>query len=261
LVRAVQNGSGAMTISTDYPSETREWPQKLVPWRTTMSGDWSARLDVTPSPGSVEVTSPVARKSAHWQRVHSVLDAELAERLRRALDAGTEGHRACEAAFALVLARQLSTDEVAFGVQCHAADGAMIPAFVQRASCDDRFTVNELIARLGRVARTACPVTDGFAEMDVPVLTVEPHRDERTSSLANAPNAPRHAPASAWLQVTLSLVGEPQLLAVYDADRCVSGRAEPLLASFQHTLAEVLREPVRRWAACACFPSPRRRAS
>jgi len=161
------------------------------------------------------------------------------------MDQGSEGQRACEAAFALVLARHLSTDDVAFGVQCHAADGSMIPPFVQRGSCDDELAVGEFIARLGRVARSAPTVTDGFGSLNIPVLTVEPHRDGESASAASAPSAPRHAPASAWLQVTVSLVGEPQLLAVYDGDRCVSGRALPLLASFQHTLAEVLRDPAQ----------------
>lgn len=169
----------------------------------------------------------------------------MADRLRQALVAGAGGQRACEAAFALVLSRHLGADAVAFGVQSHAADGSLMPPILQRASCDDAVTVADLIDRLQRAAEAAPPVTDGFATLDVPVLTVEPHRHPDVWLAASAPSTPRHAPGTAWLQVTLSLIGVPQFLAVYDSARLLPERARTLLASFQHTLAEVLREPGR----------------
>jgi len=184
-----------------------------------------------------------------------VLDEALAYQLRQALDAGAVGQRTCEAAFALVLSRHLGVDAVAFGVQSHAADGALIPPFVQRASCDDAVTVSQLIERLQRGAADAPPVTDGFATLDVPVLTVEPHRDPEAWPAASAPSAPRHAPGSAWLQVTLALVGVPQVLAVYDGARLLPERARTLLACFLHTLAEVLRDPERQLGHVHVLPA------
>jgi amino acid adenylation domain-containing protein len=200
--------------------------------------------------GCVEVTPD----GASWTRAHHPLDQPLAERLRGALDLGSGGQRACEAAFALVLSRHLGADSVVFGVQCHAADGSMIPPFVQRASCEDAMTIAQLTERLQRAAESAPPVTDGFATMDLPVLTVEPHRDAGAWPDTSAPSTPRHAPAVAWLQVTVSLVGVPQLLAVYDTARLMPERARILLASFQHTLSEVLREPGRQLGQVHVLP-------
>lgn len=212
--------------------------------------DGSALADVETPAGSIDVTSA----GATWTRAHHLLDEPLAHLLREALDSGPAGERTCEAAFALVLSRHLGTDAVAFGVQCHASDGTLLPAFVQRASCDDAVTVAELTERLQGTAASAPPVTDGFATNDLPVLTVEPHREAGAWAAASAPNAPRHAPAAAWLQVTLSLVGAPQLLAVYDGARLLPERARTLLASFQHTLAEVIREPGRQLGQVHVLP-------
>lgn len=224
-------------------------PRGGVPWSELSNTGESPSLDVFPDDGSGKVTPAVGG----WARTHDALDATLADRLRAALDVGAGGQRACEAAFALVLGRYLGVDAVAFGVQCHAADGTMIPAFVQRAACEDAVTIAELIDRLQRASAIAPAVTDGFATLNVPVLTVEPHRDRDASSLS-APSMPRHAPGAAWLQVTLSLVDAPQLLAVYDSARLLPERAATLLASFQHTLAQVLRDPERQLGQVHVLP-------
>jgi len=246
----VQSGAVVTTLSTDSSKEKLVWPRERARWSSLPGTGESAPSDAGSAASSVEVTP----SRANWTRAHHLLDEPLADLLREALDRGAMGQRTCEAAFALVLSRHLGTDAVAFGVQCHAADGTMIPAFVQRASCDDAVTVAELTERLQRVASSAPPVTDGFATLDLPVLTVEPHRDASAWPAASAPNAPRHAPGAAWLQVTLALVDAPQLLAVYDSARLLPERARTLLASFQHTLAEALREPGRQLGQVHVLP-------
>lgn len=238
------------TFSTEDPRENRNWRRERARWSSLSDAGESASLDVETAASSVQVTPG----GASWTRAHHLLDEPLAELLRESLDAGPRGQRTCEAAFALVLSRHLGADAVAFGVQCHAADGSMVPPFVQRASCDDAVTVAELIERLQRAAASAPAVSDGFAGTDLPVLTVEPHRDANAGPADSAPSAPRHAPARAWLQVTLSLVGTPQLLAVYDSARLLPERARTLLASFQHTLAEALREPGRQLGQVHVLP-------
>jgi len=250
LVRAVQNGPIVTTFSIDHPREKRNWTRENVRWSGMSDPGESASLDVEPADGFNGVT-PLA---ADWARTHDVLAPALALQLREALDAGVGGRRSCEAAFALVLARHLGVDSAAFGVQCHAVDGTMVSPFVQRAACDDAVTVGELIDKLQRSALSAPPVTDGFAALDMAVLTVEPHRGGDPSSALSAPSTPRHAPAGAWLQVTLSLVGTPQLLAVYDSSRLLPERAATLLASFQHTLGEVLRDPGRQLGQVHVLP-------
>jgi len=250
LVRALQYGPNVATLSIDQPREKRNWPHERVPWSGAVDAPQSGTLDVDGHEGSGSVTS----RGGGWTRTHDLLDHGLAQNLRSALDAGTDGQRVCEAAFALVLARHMGVDSVAFGVQSHGADGSAMAPFVQRASCEDAVTITELIDRLQRASTTAPPVTDGFAGLDVPVLTVEPHRDRETLPTASAPNLPRHAPAAAWLQVTVSLVETPQLLAVYDSTRLLPERAATLLASLQHTLGELLRERSRQLGQVHVLP-------